>query len=1128
MFKRIIFTLFLLISTTTYSYAQADCNGNGVLDVDDPLPCDFCASPEPYQIVVTVFDTYPNPDVEIRWFVKDSCGNLFIVDSTTLTEDQQTRLSNLTPGISHVTNSTPPEKTLAEMIAFVNDGKEINTTWYYQRTYISPEWNYISYPSPRIYLLDWVSEADAQTTINNYFASLPGTWVYKSRSTSTPTLYYSGKMLYEVRENTAVSPTHYLTVCVHIKKDGIADTEYTDPSGMYYIPPLPPPKVTAQSGAWSDTSTWVGGVLPQDGDEVVISSGHEVLMDVDLSSYTGLRNTVVQGGVTPGMLYWKNGTSGYLKMRNYSTLYGTTDVNRGRLLANADGIWDSTTPLSSEYKAVIDLQNEGLILADQLEPRLIATQPELKYVNVYGLKYDFVASESSINVENDTIDMGVTPPVAGTMVMFIDNEGTIPGGFEDRAPYWVRLVSGNTFKLATQNSDDYILDIESVGSGNLTLYRNGTTTTNTFYTIQDISSDPVWSTDDGFNEIYFLRGSANSYSTINSYMRYLISKTSNSITFDGTGINSTYVYPGTIAIISRRNVFIRSASNDGESKYWLHYGNSTYTGSILGCSMIDFATSSSYNYQSTYVYKGNDILFTGFIGRSRNNVFTSSNDVKYYGVIYGTSSIGGSTSETSNQVFDGYVFNTSFGMSNWRSANGPIKGYFQANTIPIIGQNLDIQSTFMYNYYCSFYNSTFSGLYICEGSDYGRLIDSSDVGGNIIGGTIISCGSGLVGDGTLSSPVTFTGLIKDCGTGIYNCEYVNMQGTITNCKTGLSKVTRSNITGEISKGNIANQFCFLNNYSGDINNYNYGFYVSGNNNISGTLNNVDTGLYQSHSNVVMATMTNGTYGSRDGVNNKFKGIIDNYQYGIYKGFHEDISGTISNSNTAIVFGQDFAISPIITNTSNIFSIGEEIANGYVKSGTQIPTESYVFPERPIIGQKFRLSVEDADFTVRKYRTYEMFGDIENVPNNGLNGAPFQAPNGETRESVKVYNLLQGIDQENSVPIFKNYRVWAKEGARTITFYVQNAFSSQIDEGNLKLSCEYIKSNNHLTLNPKRYETLYSSPAIQPRTRANDWSQTISVSFNQAEDGWVDINLDLYQRLTGENMALYIYPIPVII
>ena len=99
------------------------------------------------------------------------------------------------------------------------------------------------------------------------------------------------------------------------------------------------------SGAWATGATWVGGVKPADGDAVVIAatrchrSGHNILMDDDTSAFTGLFTVTITGGATPGMLYFKDGTDGHLKIRTGYHLVGTTDTNRGRLLVNSDGVW---------------------------------------------------------------------------------------------------------------------------------------------------------------------------------------------------------------------------------------------------------------------------------------------------------------------------------------------------------------------------------------------------------------------------------------------------------------------------------------------------------------------------------------------------------------------------------------------------------------------------------------------------------------------------------------------------------------------------------------------------------------------------------------------------------------------
>ena len=65
------------------------------------------------------------------------------------------------------------------------------------------------------------------------------------------------------------------------------------------------------SGKWSE-AIWSGGAgdggAPADGDAVVIAEGHSVLMDADLSGWTGITTLTITGSAasTPGMLYFNS------------------------------------------------------------------------------------------------------------------------------------------------------------------------------------------------------------------------------------------------------------------------------------------------------------------------------------------------------------------------------------------------------------------------------------------------------------------------------------------------------------------------------------------------------------------------------------------------------------------------------------------------------------------------------------------------------------------------------------------------------------------------------------------------------------------------------------------------------
>lgn len=82
---------------------------------------------------------------------------------------------------------------------------------------------------------------------------------------------------------------------------------------------------SAQSGNWSETSTWVGGALPADGDTVVIDSGHTVTFNVNLSSWT----TGINGLTITGTLNVSTSTSSYMFIKAGATINGTGTFNVG-------------------------------------------------------------------------------------------------------------------------------------------------------------------------------------------------------------------------------------------------------------------------------------------------------------------------------------------------------------------------------------------------------------------------------------------------------------------------------------------------------------------------------------------------------------------------------------------------------------------------------------------------------------------------------------------------------------------------------------------------------------------------------------------------------------------------------
>lgn len=85
---------------------------------------------------------------------------------------------------------------------------------------------------------------------------------------------------------------------------------------------------SARSGLWSSASTWAGGRVPGDGDEVIIADGHTVQIDRDIGTSTqGLR--MLRVGT-------RNGSDAVLKYdgdaaaRGYTIVFGSTGKGEGR------------------------------------------------------------------------------------------------------------------------------------------------------------------------------------------------------------------------------------------------------------------------------------------------------------------------------------------------------------------------------------------------------------------------------------------------------------------------------------------------------------------------------------------------------------------------------------------------------------------------------------------------------------------------------------------------------------------------------------------------------------------------------------------------------------------------------
>jgi len=491
------------------------------------------------------------------------------------------------------------------------------------------------------------------------------------------------------------------------------------------------------SGSWSD-AIWSGGSgaggAPADGDAVVIAAGHNVLMNADLSSWTGLTTlTIASHATTPGMLYFKNGTDGHLKFRtgtNYGILGNNDGVTLGRLLANHDGSWpagDTDDPLTFANKAIIQLDGTSRIMGTYLEIKLFCTQPTNTFVETYGAAYTCTDQSTDINTTTGIITFTGAPPSEGTPVM-IKSSGTLPTGWTNTDVYYVRTVSGNTCKLALQNADANIVIPSATGSGTLTMYSGHTdTSTATMNVVQDVTADTPWVTTDGHDYVCLV--------DCNAPENYDQQRTQLTTINAGTIVLSANVdsaqYPLARIFLVSRNVSIRFTGNTAVNIL------DAVHNSILQCEIRATAGTG-----------------TTFYGSGLNSSYSNT--------ISGTIS---GCSNGLNASYSNTISGTISGCSNGLNAS-------YSNTIS--GTISGCDRGLIYSY-----SNTISG--IISGCSNGLISSYS----NTISGTISGCTSGL----NYSYSNTISGTISGCSNGLYN----SCSNTISRTISGCSYISRKSI-----------------------------------------------------------------------------------------------------------------------------------------------------------------------------------------------------------------------------------------------------------------------------------------------------------------------------------------------
>lgn len=521
---------------------------------------------------------------------------------------------------------------------------------------------------------------------------------------------------------------------------------------------------SAASGAWSAGATWVGGVKPADGDTVVIAAGHSVLMDDDTSAYaTGISGLTIQGAaVTPAMLYFTDGTSGYLKMTSAMSIVGTAGTLKGRLLANSDGVWGNTGNLAFAFKAVIEIIGTGTINAQYLDSALYCAQPVNKYVSTYGV----MATVASVDTAANTLTITSMPApftANGTAVM-LRSTGALPSPLRADTVYYVTGRSGDTLKLTGAVSSP-IIDLTSAGSGTIEIYSgHSNTATAVINVLTDLTSDSAWTTADNHDAVALVDSG---YGTVDKQNSTLAAIASGTITL-GNNVDSSQ-FPGARLFLISRNVRIFRNIGSSTTKL-IDYGSAAAAGGVFQCEL-----SMPIGSYGAGIASGTGHIISGVVAGG-NYPVNGGADLQISGIVLGGGSYG--VQSIVGGVVSGIIAGSTYGLASCQNVS--VTGELFGNT-----------------------NGTYVGL--------GAIISGLIVGGTggMVGGEnhqltadgkIFGCTNGLSAAGR---NLILKGEIFNCQTGILLMVGGVLEGSIHDCETGIEAAHDLVITGAVYRNTLA-------------------------------------------------------------------------------------------------------------------------------------------------------------------------------------------------------------------------------------------------------------------------------------------------------------------------------------
>jgi hypothetical protein len=855
-----------------------------------------------------------------------------------------------------------------------------------------------------------------------------------------------------------------------------------------------------KDGAWSDMTVWKDGpssgsppanLAAMDDSPIVIQLNNKVHCDVDMSGFAGLQTvTITSHTTTPGMLYWKDSSSGHLKMKTGNYIVGTNAAVKGRILANSDGTWRGVKGLTvtgSESANTLTAATHGL--------------PDTTLVSF------FPSSTSSV----------------------------LPAPLQVGVNYFVRDTAENTFKVAL-TSGGTAIDLTTDGTGTFgvdtclalatkaVIELGATSSINAQYLdVELCCSQPVnkYAETYGVPFIVTFANATEKFTIVSPTNTPAIPPNGTPITLSGTlpaeltagtiyfvkavsgatGELEATIGGGTIAI-----------TGDGSGTIYMHYGCwgpvaqatevNTTTGLITWNGVPPAADTivrvKSSGTLPTGLVEGQQYYVRGISGNGcKLSTVTGTDTCIVIPSAVGSGNISmycGSTYTNSKVV--NVVQDVATADPGWSTTTGHNRVALVSIGPAAYDQQRDLLATIHAKYLILTTNN----------------VDSTQYPLSRVG---------------LSS--RNVSIRSACTTAISICDYAN---ATTSAGVYQCEIANSVATGTTFSGYALN-YGTGHTVSGTVFGCSYGINYGTGHTVSGTVFGCSYGINYGTGHTVYGTVFGCTNGINYGIGHTVSGTVFGCSYGINYGTGHTVSGTVFGCNYGLISGIGHTVSGKIGyNSSDIavpnatdfmFGASDSNALSIFLRDAKIPA-SPVFNSRNTAGVgshgKQGVYSEDHGNTPGASVCYQPMGTITKVAINSGGDAPTTNP-----LTTTTGHCLEVVAQTNCstiapITIFENHKIWLAAGTYTITYAVQTTYSS-IAAGALVLTCRYMSDDSPLT-----YVETTNAPAITTRTDANDWTNTLHVHVTQAAAGWVDCKMLLYAYEASDEV--YVWPVPVII